>query len=97
MFSSTEPGAAQGIAVKIKALTTTLLATDGFFKTKDDSLKLNLTRNAKEQERVTEKAANVEAQLNRRYSALDSQLATLNALNAYIGQQVTTWNKTSSK
>ena len=97
MFSSTESGAAQGIAVKIKALTTTLLATDGFFKTKDDSLKLNLTRNAKEQERVTEKAANVEAQLNRRYSALDSQLATLNALNAYIGQQVTTWNKTSSK
>jgi len=97
MFSSTESGAAQGIAVKIKALTTTLLATDGFFKTKDDSLKLNLTRNAKEQERVTDKAANVEAQLKRRYSALDSQLATLNALNAYIGQQVTTWNKTSSQ
>ena len=97
MFSSTETGAAQGIAVKIKALTTTLLATDGFFKTKDDSLKQSLTRNSKEQVRVNEKAANVEAQLNRRYSALDSQLATLNALNAYIGQQVTTWNKTSSK
>ena len=96
LFSNTETGAAQGIAVTIKALTTNLLATDGFFKTKDDSLKLNLTRNAKEQERVTEKAANVEAQLNRRYSALDSQLATLNALNAYIGQQVTTWNKTNN-
>ncbi len=96
MFSSTESGAAQGIAVKIKALTTNLLATDGFFKTKDDSLKLSLTRNSKEQARVNEKAANVEAQLNRRYSALDSKLATLNALNSYVSQQVTTWNKSKS-
>ena len=96
MFRSTESGAAEGIAVKIKAMTTTLLATNGFFKTKDDSLKLSLTRNSKEQARVNEKAANVEAQLNRRYSALDSKLATLNALNSYVSQQVTTWNKSSS-
>ncbi|MBI3101003.1 MAG: flagellar filament capping protein FliD [Burkholderiales bacterium] len=96
MFRSTESGAAEGIAVKIKAMTTTLLATNGFFKTKDDSLKLSLTRNSKEQARVNEKAANVEAQLNRRYSALDSKLATLNALNSYVSQQVTTWNKSKS-
>ncbi len=96
MFRSTESGAAEGIAVKIKAMATTLLATNGFFKTKDDSLKLSLTRNSKEQARVNEKAANVEAQLNRRYSALDSKLATLNALNSYVSQQVTTWNKSKS-
>ena len=96
MFRSTESGAVEGIAVKIKAMTTTLLATNGFFKTKDDSLKLSLTRNSKEQARVNEKAANVEAQLNRRYSALDSKLATLNALNSYVSQQVTTWNKSKS-
>ncbi len=96
MFRSTESGAAEGIAVKIKSMTTTLLATNGFFKTKDDSLKLSLTRNSKEQARVNEKAANVEAQLNRRYSALDSKLATLNALNSYVSQQVTTWNKSNS-
>ncbi len=96
MFRSTESGAAEGIAVKIKSMTTTLLATNGFFKTKDDSLKLSLTRNSKEQARVNEKAANVEAQLNRRYSALDSKLATLNALNSYVSQQVTTWNKSKS-
>lgn len=93
MFRSTESGSAQGIAVKIKALTTSLLSTDGFFKAKDATLQLSLDRNAKDQGRVAERAQAVEVQLNRRYSALDTQLASLNALNAYIGQQVTAWNK----
>ena len=93
MFRSTESGSAQGIAVKIKALTTSLLSVDGFFKAKDSTLQLSLDRNAKDQNRVSERAQAVEKQLNRRYSALDTQLASLNALNAYIGQQVTAWNK----
>jgi flagellar hook-associated protein 2 len=93
MFRSTESGSAQGIAVKIKALTTSLLSVDGFFKAKDATLQLSLDRNAKDQTRVSERAQAVETQLNRRYSALDTQLASLNALNAYIGQQVTAWNK----
>ena len=33
-----------------------------------------------------------EALLKARYTALDSQMSRLNALNAYIGQQVTAWN-----
>ncbi|MCO5111209.1 MAG: flagellar filament capping protein FliD [Burkholderiaceae bacterium] len=93
MFRSTESGSAQGIAVKIKALTTSLLSADGFFKAKDATLQLSLDRNAKDQTRVSERAQAVETQLNRRYSALDTQLASLNALNAYISQQVTAWNK----
>lgn len=93
MFRNTESGSAQGIAVKIKALTTSLLSVDGFFKAKDSTLQLSLDRNAKDQNRVSERAQAVEKQLNRRYSALDTQLASLNALNAYIGQQVTAWNK----
>jgi len=44
---------------------------------------------------VNEKASRVEAQLNAKYSALDAKISSLNALNAYIGQQVTTWNKSS--
>lgn len=95
MFRSTESGSAQGIAVKIKALTTSLLSVDGFFKAKDATLQLSLDRNAKDQTRVSERAQAVETQLNRRYSALDTQLASLNALNAYISQQVTAWNKSS--
>lgn len=95
MFRSTRAGDAEGIAVRIKKVASDLLSSEGFFKTKDDVLKRSLERNAKEQTRVNEKASRVEAQLNAKYSALDAKISSLNALNAYIGQQVTTWNKSS--
>lgn len=95
MFRSTGAGAAEGIAVRVKKVASDLLSSEGFFKTKDDVLKRSLERNAKEQTRVNEKASRVEAQLNAKYSALDAKMSSLNALNAYIGQQVTTWNKSS--
>ena len=94
-FRSTSTGGAAGIAVQIKSVTTGLLASDGYFKTKDDSLKLALQRNSSDQTRVNERATKVEAQLNAKYSALDAKMGSLNALNAYIGQQVTTWNKST--
>ena len=96
LFSSTAAGSGEGIAVRLKGLTTTLLASDGFFKTKDDTLKRSLDSNARDQARVNEKAARVEAALNRRYSALDAQIASLNSLNNYLTQQITQWNKTTS-
>lgn len=95
MFSSTGAGSAEGIAVRLKRVTADLLSSSGYFKTKDDSLKRALDQNSKEQVRVNEKAARIEAQLNAKYSALDSKMTSLNALNAYIGQQVTAWNKSS--
>lgn len=95
MFRSTGTGAAEGIAVRIKKVATDLLSSEGFFKTKDDVLKRSLERNTREQTKVNEKAGRVEAQLNAKYSALDAKISSLNALNAYIGQQVTTWNKSS--
>lgn len=85
-----------GVSLKFKNFATGLLATDGFFSTKDASLKRALDANAKDQTRVNDKAAKVEAALTRRYSALDAQMASLNALNAYIGQQVTLWNKNTA-
>lgn len=85
-----------GVAVKFKALTKGLLATGGFFSSKDAALNRSLERNSDDQDRLNEKVARIEAQLNRRYSALDVQLSSLNALNAYVAQQVTAWNKTTS-
>jgi flagellar hook-associated protein 2 len=96
MFRSTDSGSAQGVAVRIKALATSLLSVDGFFTAKESTLQLSLDRNAKDQDRVSARAISVEAQLNRRYSALDTQMASLNALNAYISQQVTAWNKSTN-
>lgn len=82
-----------GVAMKFKTFTQGLLATDGFFVSKDASLKRSLDLNSKDQQRVNEKISRVETQLNRRYSALDVQLSSLNALNAYVTQQVAQWNR----
>lgn len=84
-----------GFALKFKNFATGLLATDGYFSTKDSSLKRSLDANSKDQTRLNEKVARVEAALNKRYSALDAQMSSLNALNAYVTQQVTLWNKST--
>ena len=42
LFRNTGGGAADGIAVQLKALTTNLLSNDGFFKSKDATLQLSL-------------------------------------------------------
>lgn len=96
MFSSTTTGSGQGIAVRIKSLTTTLLSSDGFFSSKDDTLKRALDSNSRDQTRLNEKVSRVEAALNRRYTALDTQIASLNSLNSYLTQQITQWNKSTS-
>lgn len=86
-----------GVAAKFASFAKGVLDTDGLFSAKDASLKRALERNSAEQARLEDKVARVEAQLNRRYSALDVQLSSLNALNSYITQQVALWNKTTTK
>lgn len=95
LFRNTGGGKADGIAVQLKALTTNLLSNDGFFKSKDDTLQLNLKRNAQDQNRVNDKVDAFEKRITQRYNALDKQMASLNGLNAYIAQQVTAWNKSN--
>ena len=96
LFRNTGSGAANGIAVQIKSLTTTLLGSNGFFKSKDENLQLSLKRNSLDQSRFNDKVNAFEKRITARYNALDTQLSSLNGLNAYISQQVTTWNKSTS-
>jgi flagellar hook-associated protein 2 len=88
--------ASDGVALKFKAFTQGLLAADGFFSSKDASLKRSLDLNSKDQTRLTQKVARIEVELNRRYNALDVQMSQLNGLNAYVTQQVAQWNKNTS-
>jgi flagellar hook-associated protein 2 len=37
----------------------------------------------------------LEERLKKQYSALDTKMASLTALNSYVAQQVTTWNKST--
>lgn len=84
-----------GIAVKFKKFADGVLSVDGFFSSKDASLKRSLAQNTKNQASVSDHISRVEAQLNAKYSALDTKMASLTALNTYISQQVTTWNKST--
>jgi len=85
-----------GIAVKLQKFSAGLMTATGLFSTKEASLQRALDRNSENQAKVNERAARVEIQLNKRYSALDAQMASLTALNAYVAQQVATWNKSTA-
>jgi flagellar hook-associated protein 2 len=96
MFRGPEGGTAtDGVSEKILKVTKGLLASDGFFASKDKLLQNSLKRNAQEIQRVNDLADSTETSLKARYTALDVRMSTLNALNAYISQQVTTWNKST--
>ena len=53
------------------------------------------TSNGKAQEKVNANATAMQARLEKSYAALDTKMATLNALNTYMTQQITQWNKDS--
>jgi flagellar hook-associated protein 2 len=84
-----------GLALKIKNFTTGLLSLDGMMNSKADALDASLDRNADEQEKVNKRATSLETRLNKQYSALDAQMASLTALSNYVNQQVTLWNKST--
>lgn len=85
-------GQGGGIAVNFKSFTDKLLAFDGTLNTKTDSLDRTLKSNQAEQQKVNDRADKLETRLYKQYSALDSQMASLNSLSAYVTQMVTTWN-----
>lgn len=95
-FRGPEGGSVEdGFAGKFKGVTTKLLAADGFFASKAKVYEQSLKLNAKDVETINDRADRLEKSLTARYSALDTKMSSLNALNAYIAQQVTTWNKQS--
>ncbi len=85
-----------GFALKFKDLSAGVLATRGSISTRLTAFNNELVRNTESQTKVTAHATLFEARLRKQYSALDSQMANLNALNAYVTQQVTTWNKSTA-
>jgi len=85
-----------GLAVRMKDFTSGLLATGGTFSTKDETLKNALKRNTADQERQSARVTAYEARVRAQYSRLDTQMASLKALDTYVAQQVAAWNKSSS-
>lgn len=85
-----------GFALKFRDLGRGVLASGGAVVTKAAALQTTLDLNAKAQAQVNDRAALFETRLRKQYIALDAQMAQLNALNAYVDQQVTLWNKSNA-
>lgn len=85
-----------GFGLKFAALGRGLLAAGGAVTSKASALQAELNSNAKDQSKVNDRAAAVEARLRKTYTALDTKMAGLTALNQYVAQQVATWNKSTN-
>ncbi len=95
-FSTVSSVGVNGLAVRIKDFASGLLGASGSLTSKSKSLQQQVSTNSKEQERVQERIAMRESRLLAQYNRLDTNVAKLNALNSYVAQQVTTWNKQNS-
>ncbi|MEP6971807.1 MAG: flagellar filament capping protein FliD, partial [Betaproteobacteria bacterium] len=85
-----------GFALKFDTLSSGVLASSGAVTNKAASLQREIASNNDAQDKVNERAATVEARLNKQYTALDARMAQLTALNAFVAQQVTLWNRSST-
>lgn len=84
-----------GFGLKVRDFARGLVAFDGVVTNKSTALQGSITRNSKEQDRVNDRAARVEVQLRKQYSALDAQMAQMNGLSSYVSAQLAQWNKSS--
>lgn len=85
-----------GFGLRIKNFANGLLAASGTVTNKTNAVKKAIENNTVEQAKVNTRASNLETRLKAQYSALDTKMASLTALNSYVTQQVATWNKSTS-
>jgi flagellar hook-associated protein 2 len=87
--------ATNGFGLKLRDFARGLVASDGTITNKSTAIQGTISRNSQEQDRVSDRAARVEVQLRRQYSALDAQMAKMSALGSYVTAQLAQWNKTT--
>lgn len=85
--------ATNGFGLKVRDFARGLVKFDGAVVNKSTAIQGAITRNSSEQDRVNQRAALVETQLRKQYSALDAQMAKMNALGSYVTAQLAQWNK----
>lgn len=88
--------ATQGVGRKLRDLMNGLLGTGGSIDAKNDALNAQLKTNEKNQDAMNNRLSATETRLRKQYTALDTQIAQMTALNTYITQQVAQWNKSTS-
>ncbi|MCW5635794.1 MAG: flagellar filament capping protein FliD [Rubrivivax sp.] len=78
----------EGFARRFATLATELLAVDGTLTTRTEGLRKLITQNSEKQNRLEDRVGRFEQRLVQQFTAMDSNLARLNALNSYVTQQL---------
>jgi flagellar hook-associated protein 2 len=97
-FSNTGSGdsANAGFARRYADLASRALGTEGTLTTRTQSLQKMLAKNSDEQARLSDRVDRVEKRLVAQYTALDTNLARLNALQSSLTQQLNNLNRTNN-
>ncbi|RZI75159.1 MAG: hypothetical protein EOP80_09345 [Variovorax sp.] len=85
-----------GFATRLSGFLQSAIGSTGMLGSKTSSLQSQKTSNTKNQDKLSDRLTLVEERMRKQYTALDTRMASLNALSAYVTQQVATWNKSSN-
>jgi len=94
--ANTGNAATDGFAVNFGDFCSGALLAGGLVYNKAAALTDVLDQNKADQADVDSQAAAVQTRLTAQYVALDATMSSLNALSAYVTQQVTSWDKGTS-
>lgn len=82
-----------GFAINLRSFGNTVLGSQGLLTSRVGGLNTKLAGNQKNQDALSSRLADTQSRLQKQYSALDTQMASLNSLSTYVTQQITNWNK----
>ncbi len=82
-----------GIGVILRGFANSVVGASGLLTARVAGLNGQISRNQKDQGTLGDRIAKTQARLTKQYTALDAQMASLNALGGYVSQQITNWNK----
>jgi len=85
-----------GFARRYSNLAAQALGVDGTISARTSGLRDLIARNSTDQSKLNDRVDAFQTRLVAQYTALDSNVAKLNSLSAYVTQQITNWNKTSA-
>lgn len=81
-----------GMARRFYDYTFGATGTEGVVSSRTNALQQAVSRNQTDMERMQARINKTEERLYKTYSALDTKMASLTAMNNFITQQITTWN-----
>jgi flagellar hook-associated protein 2 len=81
-----------GLGVRMKDLLSRMVGAEGPLTSRTEGLQARLKRNEKDQDRLEDRVARVEARLLKQYQALDASMGQLSSLATYMTQQLSMLN-----